>query len=185
MAARLQANSAPQVQRYNRSNRKGGDIFFHKKIKFPRFASLANKSYIEITNTSSSQNTSGQRLVRKGGDVFLKHHPNERRPGQQQITSKKVLRQEKAKAGGGDVFLQEPHDSTTLQTSGANMPNTSQNKTSRRMHNTRHLEGCTKTTPRRTHTTRHLEGCTSKHLEGCTSQHLEGCTHKGNPKDPQ
>ena len=36
---------------------------------------------------------------------------------------------------GGDVFLQEPHNSKTLQNSGANMPNTS--------HNTRHLEGCT------------------------------------------
>ena len=61
------------------AQKKGGDIF-SQKTKFPCIASSANKSYIETTNTSA-KNTFGQRLIRKGGDVFFKNHHNERRPG--------------------------------------------------------------------------------------------------------
>ena len=138
--------------------------------------------FSRTTLTSAASDNSKlppERKVRqptKGGDILKELSPVESNL-QKDPSGRKKRRQ------GGDVFLQEPHDSTTLQTLGANTPNTSHNKAPRRMHNTRHLKGCTKTAPRRMHTTRHLKGCTSKHLEGYTSQGTSKDAHHNTSKD--
>ena len=145
------------------------------------------------------------------GRRFFKNHPNERRLGQQQITSKKVLRQEKTKAGGRrfspsptTVLLCKPRVQICLTHQTTRHLEGCTKTAPRRMHITRHLEGCTKTAPRRMHITRHLEGCTSQgtskgaqntsprrmHSKESSQRmpdqrHLEGCTQRGSPKDTQ
>ena len=80
------------------SAKERGETFFHQKQSF---RALPRRQ----TNLISKQQTLQQKIPPGNdslgrGETFFKNHPNERRLGQQQITSKKILRQEKTKAGG-------------------------------------------------------------------------------------
>ena len=136
------------------SAKERGETFFHKIPSFRALPRLANKSSLRATTRQ------------EGGRRFFKNHPNERRLGQQQITSKKVLRQEKTKAGGETFFSKSP---TTVLLSKPRV------QICLTHHTTRHLEGCT--------TQGTKKDAQKKHLEGCTPQGTSKDAHQNTSKD--
>jgi len=175
----LPSNEKNKTLRRQQRARKGGDIF-SQKTKFPRIASLTNKSYIETTllqNIPPGNDSLGR------GETFFKNYPNERRLGQQQITSrrKSPATNQRRRYSKGANLHKDPSGRKKNKGRGRRFSpraprqsyhrtsNDAQNTAPRRVHITKHLEGCTKHTtskdahnkaPRRMHKTQHLEGCT-------------------------